>query len=204
MNFFGWIRIKFHSSLHLLALVSDYFPSGRFEESLVWTGPSALLMPSYIPLVFLVMAAVWMSSLSWIASVEHCSLSLKVLFVRSLVLTESGAFRCNDGCTLKGLCSKPVMAFRVFLSKMARAVQYMVFHSSSQFCVEDTLDCKIPSSFSKVADNCFTCSVLGNLLVSRGGTCCLTRWDFFSCVLVLQHTREWFVSQSALWRVVRS
>lgn len=56
-----WVVL--YPSLHLLAFVGDHSPAGRFEGecfALTW----ALLIPSYIPLMLPVTAAVWMSLLS--------------------------------------------------------------------------------------------------------------------------------------------
>ena len=60
----------FYPSLHLLAFVCDYLSTRGFEGGgvLHWVGPSAFLMPSYIPLMFPVMAAV---CISWLRCVQY-------------------------------------------------------------------------------------------------------------------------------------
>jgi len=58
------VRVMLHPSIHLLFHVSDYFPYSEFEGAvLLWVGPKAFLMPSYIPRMLPVRDASWISSL---------------------------------------------------------------------------------------------------------------------------------------------
>ena len=80
------------------------------------------------------------------------------------------------------------------------AMRRMVFQSVSHFSVAESLGCDTPNSLSKAStngDTRFGCDIL--LTSIRGFSCFLVRWNIFGCSLILQHTKEWSVLQSALW-----
>ena len=53
------------------------------------------------------------------------------------------------------------------------------------------------SKYSANYDMRFGCDVL--LTSVRGFPCFLVQWNLFGCRLILVHTKEWSVLQSALW-----
>ena len=83
----------------------------------------------------------------------------------------------------------------------------MVSRRISHFSVAESLGCGAPNSLSKASANCdmrFGCDIW--LTSIRGFPCFCVQWNLFGCSLILQHTKEWSVLQSALWyeRVCRT
>ena len=130
----------FHPSLHLPALVCDDFPVADLRGAiLLCIGPSAFLMPSYIPLMLPIAAAIWIISLCSVQYtlaqhlVMHWTLLLAALRVcrfhlvgDHLYLASAACFASIMGVILDDLVSYQSCNFEVFFPKIARAMRWMV------------------------------------------------------------------------------
>ena len=144
-----------HPSIHLLALVSDDFPSGGFEGAiLLCVGPSAFLMPSYIPLMLPAAAAVWIVSLSSVqySLTQHLAMCWTLLLaalsicrflsVGDRLYSPSVAHLASMmGVITDALASNQSCDFEVFFPKVARAVWWMVSRRDFHFSVAVSPDC---------------------------------------------------------------
>ena len=158
----------FHPSLHLLALVCDDFPSGRFEGAiLLCIGPSAFLMPSYIHLMLPIAVAIWIISLCSVQYslaqhlVMHWTLLLAALRVcrfcsvgDCLYSVSAACFASMTGVISDDLASYQSCNFEVFFPKIARAMWWMVSCRVSLFSVAVSPDCDASYSSSKASTNC--------------------------------------------------
>ena len=144
------VEVVFHPSLQLVSFFRDNFHGRRSEgSSLVPRGgggggggrPSAFLMPSYISLMFPVMAADWIFSLSsaqyllLLAISRICrflSLAVRLYFARAAHLASM------TGTITVDLASNQSCDFEDLFSKVAKAVQYIVSRRASHFSVAVT------------------------------------------------------------------
>ena len=86
-----------------------------------------------------------------------------------------------------------------FPPNVARAVRCMASRRMCRLSVAESLDCRAPSSLLKAstnADMTFGCDLL--LTSIWGSPVFVVLSNLFGCRLILQHTNEWSVSQSAL------
>ena len=164
------VGIVFHPSLHLLSLVCNNFHSGGFEGVVLFcTGPVVILVPLYIPVMFPVIAADWMVSLS---SVQY-SLAQHLVVCWALFLAawrlcrflslgdrlysaRAGCLASMMGVVSEDFASNQSCDFEVFLPTVAKAMRCMVSRRVAHFSVAESPVYEAWSSFSNLSANCST------------------------------------------------
>ena len=155
----------FHPSLNLPALVCDV--ADLRGAVLLCIGPSAFLMPSYIPMMLPIAAAIWIISLCSVqySLAQHLAMhgtlllaALRVCRFHSvgdcLYSASVACFASIMGVISDDLASYQSCNFEVFFPKIARVMQWMVSHRVSHFSVAVSPDCDASYSSSKASANC--------------------------------------------------
>ena len=165
-----------------------------------------------MPLILPVSAACWMVlqrsvQYSFIQALTSFWTSLAGLKVLSVSGDGMSLYACRAVCwaLMKGSSLAELVWYQSFcldpflFPKALRAVRRVAFFTFSHCTVEGRL-----LSSTKAEENCVLNSAKWSecwvLLTSiLGFPSCLVQWNFFGWSFNLQHTREWSVSQWALW-----
>ena len=110
-------------------------------------------------------------------------------------LYSNGALSLDDGSHLGRLGVKPIVTLRGLPPMVARTVRCMASRRLFHFSVAEPLwGTELSPQNPRKLYNEVCCDF------NTGVPCFLVWWYIFGWVLILQHTKEWSVSQSAVWQ----